>query len=186
MNLEPKVYVLKNNEEISVRTLAPEEAQKLLDLKRSYIKNTTTIPLHLEEYPDDVTREKEIITTLNESPNSLLLIAEVNKELVGNIDLNGSPRSKMAHTAMIGMGIKEDWRNLGLGKILMEAVIDWARTHSELELIWLDVYGSNLQGIQLYKNTGFKVSGVVKRFFKDENGYADKVQMYMALRSSSE
>lgn len=87
----------------------------------------------------------------------------------------------MAHTAMIGMGIKEEWRNQGLGGILLKSVIAWAKENSELELIWLDVYASNELGYNLYKNNGFVVSGIVPGFFKDKQIYQDKIQMYLEL-----
>jgi len=156
----------------------------LLDLKRSYIKNTTTIPLTLDEYPINLEKESNIITDYARSANSILLVAELNNELIGNLDLTGSKRSKMFHTAMIGMGVKEQWQNQGLGRFLIESVIEWAKTDSPIELIWLDVYASNILGLNLYKNTGFKVSGIIKDFFKEGSGYKDKVQMYQYLKKN--
>jgi len=111
MNFQPKTYTLKNGRSISIRIPTSDEAQQLIDLKRSYIKNTTTIPLNLEEYPSDINKEINLITEYFNSPNSILLVAEFNNEFIGNIDLTGSKRTKMFHTAMIGMGIKEEWRN---------------------------------------------------------------------------
>ena len=182
MKFESKTYQLKSGKSIVIREVETHEAEKLIDLKMSYIKNTTTIPLLLEEYQNNPKVELKLITEYQKSTNSILLVAEVENELIGNIDLTGSKRSKMYHTGMIGMGIKEKWRNQGLGKILIESVIDWAKNESEIELIWLDVYASNELGYNLYKNTGFIVSGVVNDFFKDENGYVDKVQMYQSIK----
>ena len=146
------------------------------------MKNTKTIPLALDEYTSNVKNELILITEYEKSLNSLLLVAEFENEFIGNIDLTGSKRSKMFHTGMIGMGIKEKWRNQGLGRILMESVIDWAKNNSGIEIIWLDVYASNELGLNLYKNTGFKISGIINDFFKDENGYVDKVQMYQRIK----
>ena len=151
-------------------------------IRDSYIKNTTTIPMYLDEYPDNSTKEKEIILEYLESPNSILLVAEHNSELIGNIDLTGNKRIKMKHTGMIGMGISQEWRNKGLGKLLIKEVIDWAKEYSIIELIWLDVYSSNELGINLYKNTGFAISGIVKGFFKEVDGYKDKIQMYQRIK----
>ncbi len=181
MTLFPQAHTLKNGQAVTLRPPQVEEAQLLLDLKRTYIRNTTTIPLRLGEYPNDVSREKQVITKMEQHISSLLLIAEIDKTFIGNIDLTGSTRAKMAHTGMIGMGILEQWRNQGLGRILLESVIDWARGNTGLELIWLDVYASNALGLALYKNVGFQVSGVIEKFFKDETGYIDKVQMYIHL-----
>jgi len=182
MKFQPKTYKLKTGSSIKLRIPQLEEAQKLGNLKRSYIKNTTTIPLELEEYPNDIEHESNLIAQYIKSPNSLLLVAEFDNELIGNIDLTGSKRSKMFHTAIIGMGIKEKWRNQGLGRILIESVIDWAKKYSAIELIWLEVYASNELGINLYNNTGFKVSGRIDDFFKEEDGYKDKIQMYQRIK----
>jgi len=140
MKFSPKSCILKSDKSVLIRVPKFEEAQQLLDLKRDYIKNTSTIPMHLEEYPNDIDKESSLIAAYDESPNSILLVAEFGNQLIGNIDLIGSKKSKMSHTAMLGMGIKKDWRNQGLGKHLIEAVIAWAKEKSELEIIYLDVY----------------------------------------------
>ena len=182
MKFQSKAYKLKTGKSIRVRMPELDEVQKLIDLKKSYLKNTKTIPLVLDEYPSSVKNELALITEFEKSLNSILIVAEFENEFIGNIDLTGSKRSKMFHTGMIGMGIKEKWRNMGLGRILIESVIDWAKKNSEIELIWLDVYASNELGYNLYKNTGFKISGIINDFFKDENGYVDKVQMYQRIK----
>lgn len=138
----------------------------------------------LEEYPNDRARELQIIEDYQNKVNSLLVVAESEGELIGNIDLTGSSRSKMAHTAMIGMGIKVAWRNQGLGKVLIESAIDWAKNKSTIELLWLNVYASNELGYNLYKNTGFVVSGIIKNFFKEESGFIDKIQMYQHIKQA--
>ncbi len=182
MTFEPKIYKLKSGHSIGLRVATEEDAQRLIDLKRSYIKDTTTIPLLLNEYQGKLDSEVLLIDEYINSLNSILLVADCNGELIGNIDLTGSGRSKMFHTAMIGMGIKEEWRNQGLGKILIESTLQWAKDHSEIEIVWLDVYASNKLGYNLYKNTGFQVSGTISGFFKEEDGYKDKVQMYQRIR----
>ncbi len=182
MKFQRKVCTLKSGKQITVRAPEEKEAQNLMDLKRGYIKNTSTLPWTLEEYPKDIGNELKLIEEYRESTNSILLIAEYEGELIGNLDITGSKRLKMAHTGMVGMGIKEDWRNQGLGKALMECAIEWAKNNSEIEILWLDVYASNELGYNLYKNTGFEVSGIIKGFFKEENGYMDKVQMYQRIK----
>jgi len=180
--MNPKTYQLKSGKSVQIRIALSNDAQKLLDLKRSYIKHTNSIPLTLDEYPNDTKKELRLINDYAEHSVSLLLVAEIDNELVGNIDLTGSKRSKMSHTAMIGMGIKEEWRNQGLGRILIESVVDWAKTQTDIEIIWLDVYSSNMLGNNLYQKTGFKVSGIIPGFFKEQSGYQDKVQMYQRIR----
>lgn len=176
-----KQYTLKSAHQITIRKPLLSEAAALIELKRSYIKNTKTIPIFLEEYPIDIEKETELIRTFDESHNSLLLVAEHEGILIGNIDLSGSPRSKMAHTAMLGMGIKNEWQNKGLGRILINSALEWAKKESTLKLIWLDVYATNESGFHLYKSTGFEVSGVIKDFFQEGDKLIDKIQMYQQI-----
>lgn len=182
MKFETKTYKLKSGKIIKIRVPEIVEAQNLIDLKRSYIENTTTIPMILEEYSGDLKSEMALIVEYSKSANSLLLIAEFENEFIGNIDLTGSKRSKMFHTGMIGMGIQESWRNQGLGKLLVESILDWAKRESEIELVWLDVYASNDLGCALYRNTGFEISGIIKGFFNEQGGYIDKIQMYQRIK----
>lgn len=182
MKFKKAIYNIKSGKQITIRVPKVKDAQAVLNLKRNYIKSTTTLPLTLEEYPNDLEKESCLIKEYEKSDNSIFLIAAFNNELIGNIDLTGSKRSKMCHTAMIGMGINESWRNQGLGKILIECVIDWAKKKSEIEIVWLDVYASNDIGYNLYKKAGFEVSGIIKGFFKEGHRYIDKVQMYQRIK----
>ncbi|OUR90784.1 hypothetical protein A9Q87_12590 [Flavobacteriales bacterium 34_180_T64] len=182
MKFKTNSHILKSGSQINIRVPQIEDAQDLLDLKRAYIKNTSTLPLTLEEYPIDVKKEANLIEDYYKSENSILLVAEFNNILIGNIDLTGSQRSKMFHTGMLGMGIGEKWRNQGLGKLLIESVIDWAKHNSKIEIVWLDVYTSNELGYNLYKKTGFKKCGIIKNFFKQDQQYIDKIQMYQRIK----
>ncbi len=181
MKPSERTYKLKSGHLVSIRVPNKSEAFDLITLKRDYIKSTTTLPWTLDEYAIDIDKEAALIADYYNSENSILLVAEYNDKLIGNIDITGSTRKKMHHTAMLGMGIKEEWRNEGLGKILIECVLDWAKQHSELKIIWLDVYASNVLGVNLYKKMGFEVSGVVKDFFLEGHAYIDKIQMYKHL-----
>jgi len=182
LKFEKKKYTVKSGKQITIRIPEVKDAQAVLNLKREYIKNTTTLPLTLEEYPNDLKKEFHLIQEYEKSENSIFLIAEFKGELIGNIDLTGSKRSKMFHTGMIGMGIKETWRNQGLGKILIGCALNWAKEKSVIEIVWLDVYSSNEIGYNLYKNMGFELSGIIKGFFKEKHGYIDKVHMYQRIK----
>ncbi len=182
MNFIQSTHIIKSGKEIIIRLPREKDAQAILDLKRGYIKNTNTLPLTLDEYPNDLKKEKQLISEYEESNNSIFLIAEYNTKLIGNIDLTGSKRSKISHTAMLGMGISENWRNQGLGRILIQSALEWAKNQSELEIIWLDVYASNAIGYNLYQKMGFELSGIIKDFFKQGEAYIDKVQMYQRIK----
>lgn len=178
----PIKYTSKTGKKLTIRPAIIEDAQDLINLKRGYIKDTESLPLTLKEYPQDLIKEIELIKGLNKNENSCLLVADYEGQLIGNIDLSGSGRIKTYHTSMIGMGISNDWQNQGVGQLLLKSILDWAKEHSKIELVWLDVYATNESGIHLYKKMGFIECGMIPSFFKEGDTYVDKIQMYRKVQ----
>lgn len=175
----PKKVKLKNEKTVLIRQAETGDAEKLLHCIKTYIPQSAYIPKLQQEIKLTVEQEKEWIASFLSSSNSILLIAEYEKEIIGNIDLTGSRRKVMEHTAVIGMGMLEEWRNTGLGTALLSAVVEWARQNPLLEIIWLQVYTENKTALNLYKKTGFEERGILKNFFKHNNTYFDNLTMSM-------
>lgn len=176
MKTQPVTHFTQDGKEIIIREATEDDALKLIELKKGYIRNTTSIPLYEFEYKNDIEMEKQWIRRFTAEANSLLLVAEHGNKLIGNIDLNGNQRKKLFHTAMIGMGIAYEWQNRKIGSFLMESILKWAMNKSQLNIIWLEVYSTNSGGIRLYEKFGFEQCGVIKNFF-NEDSPADKITM---------
>ncbi|MHA7059328.1 N-acetyltransferase family protein [Aquimarina sp. M1] len=173
----PKTYTTKNNQPITIRQAVPDDAKQLLKLKLAYLKDTETLPLFINEYPNDADQEREMIQKYQSEKNCIILIATSEKEIIGNIDLTGSWRKKIEHTGMIGMGIHIQWQNQGIGSLLLQNLLNWAQENQLLKVVWLEVYASNNSGIALYKKMKFQQSGVVPNFFLEKEIYIDKIIM---------
>lgn len=175
-------HISKNGLNITVRAGRMTDADALLQLKLGYIRNTTTIPLFEDEYKNSFINEETKIQKYIEEKNSHLLVAEYEGELIGNIDLKGSQRRKLFHTAMIGMGLSYEWQGLGIGTILLKEMTKFAIENEYLEILQLDVYDTNLAGKRLYINLGFEECGRIKGFFKEGDKQIDNVQMVKYLK----
>ena len=185
MHFLPKTYQTKSDYGVIIREAHPDDAKQLLELKLQYLKNTNTIPLFDYEYSNNITEENQLIKRYQKETNSLLLVAEHDGKLIGNIDLTGSSREKMVHTAMIGMGIHTSWQNQGVGTFLIQNVLDWSRKNDTLKIIWLEVYASNKAGIALYRKMNFQECGRIDSFFLEDKKYIDKITMSINLREHS-
>jgi RimJ/RimL family protein N-acetyltransferase len=104
---------------------------------------------------------------------------EVAGEIVGLLDCDAPPRRRLAHTAELGISIAAGWRERGIGRLLLQAALDWARAHPQLEKVWLTVIATNARAIHLYAALGFQEEGRLHRAIKFEDGtYADLLQMF--------
>lgn len=170
-------YKSKNGLDIVIRHANAKDAESLLNLKLDYLKDTKTIPLFQDEYTKTIEQEGALITKLNEQKNSCLFVAEYNGKLIGNVDIHGNQRRKLVHTALLGIGLSEDWQGLGIGTMLLNKAVNWAKSNHFLEIIILDVYDSNEPGKALYEKTGFEISGRIKGFFKEDGKSIDNLRM---------
>ncbi|WP_282126744.1 GNAT family N-acetyltransferase [Marinifilum flexuosum] len=181
MKVEPSIHTSKSGKEITLREASISDAHSLRNCILSYI-NGVTIPFTREEFDKSDTEIENWINELNSAPNSLLLIAEYEGEIIGNIDVTSSRRSMLQHTGYIGMGIHEAWQNNGVGSLLFQKMIDCYERNQEIELLWLQVFGSNLSGLHMYRKFGFEESGRQEKFIKTHDGeYIDNVIMTKTL-----
>ncbi len=174
--------LLKNGKMVTIREAETPDAEHILQAIRTYLPQSNFVPKLEEELTMTNQQAREWITRFAAQENSLLLIAEHNGKIVANIDLTGSSRKIMAHTAMIGMGMIEDWRNTGLGTALLRAVVLWAQQSPILELLWLQVYTKNEIALALYRKMGFIDGGLIRDFFKKDGEYFDNLTMTMSVK----
>ncbi len=100
---------------------------------------------------------------------------------VGMANLYISPFQKLAHQCLFSIMIDESLRGQGLGTILMQHLIEFAKKEHKIEILHLEVYDKN-PAIGLYKKVGFKEYGHHPKFIKlGKDDYVDKVLMQREL-----
>ncbi len=182
MSFIPLEVVLKNNARVQIRAAEPDDATLLIQAIQTYITDSDYLLLTEGEFHPTVEQERSWIRSFEQSTNSILLIAMHENKIIGNIDLTGSPRKRLQHTAVVGMGMLKEWRNTGLGNALLTTAIKWAIENPVLEHLWLQVFHNNEAGLALYRKCGFKEQGRQKDFIKKEDGeYADNIIMGLQL-----
>jgi RimJ/RimL family protein N-acetyltransferase len=108
--------------------------------------------------------------------------AFANGEPVGVAGLLRHKGRKEQHkTYLWGMYVRAAWRHAGVGRRLIQTLIDHAR--SEVELIQLAVVDNNDQARRLYASLGFVEYGVERKSLKHDDQYSDEVLMAKDLRT---
>ncbi|MBV8131461.1 MAG: GNAT family N-acetyltransferase [Alphaproteobacteria bacterium] len=87
---------------------------------------------------------------------------------------------KERHKGLLwGMYVRPDARKTGVGRRLVEAVIDFAR--QRVELLQLSVVSDNEPARRLYARLGFVEYGVEKKSLKHDGRYYDEILMALDL-----
>lgn len=184
MKFQPVEKILKNGKVVTIRMAGKKDADGLLQTISKYIMESDHLLTSIDEFNPTIRDQKNWIETLNGQRNSLLLIATFEKKIIGNIDLKGETRKKTRHNAILGIGILKNWQRLGLGEILMQCAIDWARQTLTLETLWLHVFANHAAAISLYKKVGFEETSLLKDFVKNaDNSYTDNIIMKLPVKT---
>ena len=108
--------------------------------------------------PPTVEEERRFLGACIQSPNSVVLVAELDGELVGMLDFHGHKGSQRRHAGVFGMSIAKSRRGQGIGTALIEELLHWAPSHG-VTRIELEVLGNNTGAIRLYEHLGFEHEG---------------------------
>ena len=112
---------------------------------------------------------------LSSDPQSFVLGAYLETELIGMIGLGRETRQKISHKASIwGFYVKQNARDQRIGKSLLNKTLEFAEQQPGLEFIRLVVDTSQTNAIHLFEQVGFVIYGVEKNMLKVDDFYVDK------------
>ena len=115
-----------------------------------------------------------------------VLVAETGGVVAGYAALGQSvPLASRSHVLDIrGLAVHPDRQRCGVGRRLVEACIEQARSRGARKLS-LRVLGANTAARRLYESCGFTVEGVLREEFFLAGRYADDVLMACALGAAA-
>jgi ribosomal protein S18 acetylase RimI-like enzyme len=107
-------------------------------------------------------------------------VALVGDRVVGWCDALPFERPTKAHGGVLGMGVKTEYRGVGIGRALIQATLEGART-AGLTRIELTVREDNERAIHLYRKLGFTHEGLKRNGVRVDGRYYNLVSMGLLL-----
>lgn len=108
------------------------------------------------------------------------ITAEHNKVPCGMATLYIQGYEKLKHTCLFSIIIQKDKRGYGVGRVLLEKLIELAQEKFKIKILHLEVYEGN-PAYEMYAKLGFVKFGRQERFIKEKGGYLAKVFMQKIL-----
>ncbi len=176
--LNEQLFNLKNGRKFLLRTALLKDASQIVELMRSVVKEGPYTLAEPDEYKSTVKSESKKIKRFKNSPGKIYLVGEVNKEITGFISFDNWDTKRTAHTGLFSVFIKKKWRGKGIGKILINGMLEWGKTNPVNKKISLAVFSSNKSAIALYKKLGFRQEGKCPRDMIIDGKYVDSILMY--------
>jgi ribosomal protein S18 acetylase RimI-like enzyme len=152
---------------LAIRCARVEDAAVLCAAERE----TARVPGRLVSRPHE-SREDAFVQKIVELRNAgSYLVAERNGIIVGHALLDAAgPYEALAHVRTLTIVVHPGHTGQGIGSALMQALLDWARAHGEVERVELRVRATNAAAIHLYKKCGFAEEARFRKRIKLPDG----------------
>lgn len=173
---------LKDGRTCIIRNGTQDDAQDALDNFNLTHRQTDFLLSYPDEKGFSVEDEELFLREKTGSDDEIELLAVLDGKVIGmaGIECIGR-REKIRHRANLGISIDSAYWGLGLGKAMMNACIECAKTagYRQLEL---DVFEQNERAIGLYKSLGFVQFGLNPKAVMNRDGkYQAMVLMRLEL-----
>ncbi len=130
-------------------------------------------------YSERVSFSEEYIKNL--TPSDYVFIAEVlingdfNTVGFASISIKDSPQNR--HEGVFGVMVRTEWQGMGIGRKLIDKVIDLADNHLNLKRVELVVFADNNDAIRLYESYGFEREALLRANMIRSGSFCDSLIM---------
>jgi RimJ/RimL family protein N-acetyltransferase len=174
-----KKSVTRDGREFVIRRPTENDAASIINYSRILFASTDQVLTTQDEYSITVENEKIWINNFNQNQDSLVLVAELNQEITGLLFFMPNTKKKNSHTGEFGVSVHPNMQRQGIGKLLIESLLAWAKESVRIEKVYLNVFATNTHAVKLYERLGFREEGRHIKAVKQLNGeYVDVLQMY--------
>jgi len=175
-------YLLRDGQSFIVRNAKLGDEQGLVDHMKVVDCETKFLARGPGEFNFTLDQERDFIKSTLNNKALFFLIGEIDGKIIANCSVGiVSNNKRYLHRAAMGIAVRKDYWNIGIGNKMMKECIKWCKENG-VEQLELEVVTQNTRAISMYKTLGFQVHGTKEHALKYEDGtYADEHIMVLFL-----
>jgi len=158
-----------------VRRATPGDAHALVELAESVGREDGRWILGTGPWRS-VSDERRYLRTIDRHPDAAVFVAQDGTRIVGRLSLSRDPHPASQHVADLGLMVAESHRRQGVGTMLLDRAVSWAR-ESAIRKLELHVFPWNEPALGLYESFGFEREGFRRRHYERGGELVDAVLM---------
>lgn len=177
-------FNLEDGREVIFRYPQIKDAQIMADYINTLSKEHTFISFQGEEVSLEYEQKRlnKLLHQINEK-EAIQLLAFYNSQLIGISDIIMRERAEK-HVGSFGITIAKDFRGAGVGKKLMQTIIDEAIVKlPQLKILVLGVFNDNPIAQNMYMKMGFIEYGSLPQGLMHQGHLDNHIYMYKKVRN---
>lgn len=164
-----------------MREVAVEDAPCVLDYVHAISAESDFLSFGPGEFEITLLEEEEHIRKNLDADNQLFMLGLIEGEIVALLSFSSGKRPRLRHSGGFGLSVRKQYWGLGIGSVMLETLIQWARDNGIIKKINLRVRTDNLRAIQLYERLGFTKEGTIHKEIFLDGEYFDTYWMGLEL-----
>ena len=173
----PRDLALPDGRVVSIRTATPDDAAAVVACLKQVGAESTYLTFGGEGRGLDEVEQRAALAQFQAADNALALVALDGERIVASLVFEGGHRTRIRHTGELGISVMQAYAGKGLGRVLLEMLIEWAEGSGIIRKLDLKVRADNLNAIRLYERLGWKIEGLVTRDLCVDGVFHDALYM---------
>lgn len=168
------------NSNIVFRNVEKTDTEALWNMKNLLDYETKFMMYEPGERPKNLSMLQEIVDSAVDGDN-LYFLALDGSEIIGYISAQIGKVRREQHSAYIVVGIREKYRNKGIGTEFFKKLNEWGY-EKKLVRLELTVLCNNEVALNLYKKNDFEIEGIKRKSMYVDGVYVDEYYMSKIIR----
>jgi RimJ/RimL family protein N-acetyltransferase len=179
--IDTQRHTLSNGDDLVIRTGIPADAADVLEYVETVSGESDFLSFGPGEFGFTEDQEKQFLRDCHDAENRLFVVGCIDGDVVALLTFSGGPRPQNRHTGEFGMSVRKSHWGLGVGSVMLDSLIDWARSHGIVKKINLRVRTDNARAIALYERKGFAREGTITKEVQQHGRYFDHHWMGLGI-----
>ena len=179
--MQPRKHHLKDGRVLVIREAAVEDARAVLDYIKGISGESDYLSFGPGEFELSVPEEKDYLRKCRDSDNQLYLLGLIGDTVVSTLTFSAGRRRRVRHSGEFGLSVRKRYWGLGIGSMMLDTLIDWAKDTGFIKKINLRVRTDHQRAIQLYEGKGFVWEGKIRKEMFLDGKYYDHHLMGLEL-----
>ena len=125
--MEPRQHHLIDGRVFVIREATEEDARAVLDYVECISAESDFLTFGPGEFELGEAEEKDYLRKCREADNQLYILGFIEDRIASTLNFSAEHRPRVRHTGELGMSVRKQYWELGIGSLMLDTLTNWAR-----------------------------------------------------------
>lgn len=179
--MQTRGHTLAGGQILIIREAAEHDASGILAFAEATSRETDFLSFGPGEFGFTEAQERAFIRLCHGADRRLFIVGLIDDRMVSLLSFVPGDRPRHQHAGEFGLSVRQSHWSLGIGGLMIDALLGWAQRGGVITKINLRVRSDNARAIALYERKGFVVEGTLTRAVRVNGQYYDDLLMGLPI-----